>query len=187
MLELKNIRPNGNISMEGLRNIPMQWGKNALRINYDSEIGYFKTSQGNTVEGMRPLQYTLTYQFYNLETGEVQPVNEEFFKQFQIDISYNCFGYCFANSECWISNPAQIINDEYEETNPSEAEILVFLEYVSIDDVGQHIFRYLHAVKLNKDGTVSFKPGINQLVENVDRSYAIHTYNYNRELYLKKR
>ncbi len=86
-----------------------------------------------------------------------------------------------------VSNPEQIIRDEYEEVHPDKAEVIVFLEYVAINDNGQHHFQYSHAVKLNEDGTVSFKPGINQLIENVNRNDAIHTYNYNRELYLKRR
>lgn len=187
MPELKDIRANGNLTMDKLRNIPLQWGKNALRINYDSETGYFETKQGNRVEIVRLLQNTLKYQLYNLETGIILSVPEGFFDQFNIDISYNCFGYCFGESECWIANPEQIIQDEYVEVDPDNAEIIVFLEYVRINDNGQHQFQYSHAVKLNKDGTVSFKPGINKLVENVKRNEAIHTYNYNRELYLKKR
>ena len=187
MPKLKDIKPNGNLTMDKLRNIPFQWGKNALRINYDSEAGYFETAQGNRVEIVRLLQDTLKYQLYNLETGAIQSASEEFFNQFNIDISYNCFGYCFGNSKCWIPNPEQIIRDEYEECHANEAEVIVFLEYVGINDIGQNQFNYSHAVRLNEDGTVSFKPGINQLVENANRNEAIHTYNYNRELYLKKR
>lgn len=185
--KLKDIKPNGNLTMDKLRNIQIHWGKNALRINYDSETGYFETAQDNRVEIVRLLQDTIKYQLYNLETEEIQSVTEDYFNQFKIDISYNCFGYCFGDSECWITNPEQIIHDEYEEVHPDEAEIIVFLEYVGINDNGQNQFQYSHAVKLNEDRTVSFKPGINKLVENVKQIEAIHTYNYNRELYLKKR
>lgn len=164
MPKLKSIRPTGNLTMDKLRNIPLNWGQNALRINFDTETGYFETKQGNRVEINRFLQNTLKYQLYNLETGIIQLIPEGFFDQFNIDISYNCFGYCFGDSDCWISNPEQIIRDEYEETHPDYAEVMVFLEYKCIDDNGLHSFNYSHAVKMNKDGTVSFKPGINKLI-----------------------
>ena len=187
MPDLLEIRLNKNLQMEGLRNIEINWGRNALRLNYDSEVSYFETSLGNRVEIIRLLQDTLTYQLYNLDTGEIQKVEDGFFDQFKIDISYNCFGYCFADSECFIINPEQIIRDEYVEVTVAEAEIIVFLEYKFINDDGQHQFKYSHAVKVNNDGSVSFKPGINQLIENVSKNSAIHNYNFNRELYLKKR
>jgi len=187
MPELLDIRANGNLQMDGLRNIEFPWGRNALKLNYDSEVGHFETTLGNRIEIARLLQDTLTYQLYNLDTGEIQQVDDDFFEQFDIDISYNCFGYCFGESECWIPNPEQIIRDEYEEVHPDDAEFIVFLEYLAVNDNGQHQFQYSHAVKVNEDGTVSFKPGINKLLENVPRNQAIHTYNYNRELYLRKR
>lgn len=180
-------QPDQNLTMDKLRNAKLEWGRNSLRLNYTAEFGYVETSIGTKVDAARLLQNTLTIDFYNQDTGVSIHKPKEFYDQFSFDISFNCFGYCFADSKVFLPNPTAFILDDYEEVKFEDAELIIFKEYQGFNDLGEEIFNYSHAVKKLPSGNVSFKPGINPLVENISRDKAIHTYNFNHEIYLKKR
>jgi len=180
-------QPDQNLTMDKLRNIKLDWGKTLLRLNYTAEMGYVETSKGTKVEAAKLLQNTLKIELYNGDTGATIIKPKEFYDQFRFDISFNCFGYCFADSKVFIPNPTAFILDDYEEVPFEEAELILFKEYQGYNDNGEEMFIYSHAVKILLNGNVSFKPGINPLIENIEREKAIHTYNFNHEIYLKKK
>ena len=68
-----------------------------------------------------------------------------------------------------------------------DAELIIFKEHKGYNDVGDEIIINFHAVKILPNGNVSFKPGINRLVEDVDINLAIHDYNFNHKIYLRKK
>jgi hypothetical protein len=182
--------PNGNIIENGwpdLRNKNIKWGNTSLRMKYKYRQGHFLTMKNNAVEALEFVPDSLEVELFEKKFGFVVHKEESFFDQFEFDLSYNCFGYCFADSKLWILDPTQIILDEYEQVEPNNAEIILFKEYHGIDDLGQDIYIFSHAVKVLENGNVSFKPGLNKLIQDVPRKKAIHTYNYNHEIYIRKK
>lgn len=173
--------------MDGVRNKKKRWGRTALRLHYEAEKGFVQTSQGTKVEAYRLLDSTLKMDLYNLDTLSTVSRSVEFYNQFKFDISYNCFGYCFAESKVFLPDPTSFIIDDYEVTNSEDAEIILFKKFDGFNDKGGELYSNSHAVKVLENGNVSFKPGINELIENVAREKAIHTYNYNHEVYIKKK
>ncbi len=185
-----NFQGTGQIINDGWPEIRKQdfaWGNTALRMSFSYEHGFITTSLGNPNEAFRLVPGSFVIELYDKATNAVIPRPPEFFDQFGYDLSYNCFGYCFAESAYWILNPAVIIEDEYEETDYENAEFIIFKEHRSIGDDGEHVYTISHAVKFLENGNVSFKPGLNALVEDVPEDVAIHTYNFNHEIYLKRR
>jgi len=178
---------NQQLAMDGLRNTKLNWGRTALRLHYQAEFGFVETSKGTKVDAVRLLNDTLRMELYNKDTNALIPQPASFYDQFKFDISFNCFGYCFADSKVFLPNPTKFIIDDYEEVNSENAEIIIFKEYGGFNDNGEEVYSFSHAVKVLPNGNVSFKPGINLLVENVPRSKAIHTYNFNYEIYLRKK
>lgn len=175
------------LTMNAVRNKKFEWGRNALRLEYTAEYGYIETSKGTKVNAVRLLQDTLIITLYNLDTGDLINKPQVFYNQFNFDISYNCFGYCFADSKVFLLDPTAFVLDEYEEVELENAELILFKEYKGFDDNGGELFIYSHAAKILSNGNVSFKPGINPLIENISRNKAIHDYNFNREVYLRKK
>ena len=180
-------QPDKKFTIEKVRNRKLNWGVTALRLSYTAEIGYIETFKGRQVEATKPLQNTLTIELCNVYSGV--PINKpkKFYNQFSFEISYNCFGYCFVDSKVFLNDASGFILDEYEEVESKDAEIILFKEFQGINDIGEKIFISIHAVKILPNGNVSFKPGINPLVENVTRGRAIDKYNFNHEIYLKKK
>lgn len=170
-----------------IRNKKMNWGNTALRLTYEYEKGYVCTSKGTKVEAYELIKDSLVVELYDKKSGITIPKPASYFKQFKFDLSYNCFGYCFADSKALLLDPTQFIVEEYEEVDFDDAELILFKEHKGIGDNGEDILIYFHAVKILPNRNVSFKPGINELVENVSDDLAIHNYNFNHEVYLKKK
>jgi hypothetical protein len=186
---MKFIKTQANLHRrdEFVRNITFNWGSHALRIQHDFEVGYVTTKLGSQVIALNPITESLKIEFVNRQNNNIViPKPKEFFDQFGIDISYNCFGYCFADGKFHIENPEPIIKEEYHEVGPNDAEVILFKNFFGFADNGIPLYQYSHAVKVLPNGNVSFKPGMNSLMENIPRNRAIHTYNYNHEIYLKK-
>lgn len=100
-------------------------------------IGHLYTNKGNAVKTMQIIQNA-----YDLElvTKDIKPKvvfnehppskvldylkipNTEFIPH------YNCFGFCFANAQYRITDPSQVLADEYEECKESEASVVVSFE-----------------------------------------------------------
>lgn len=65
--------------------------------------------------------------------------------------------------------------------------MIVFIKHNSFNESGISVYFYLHGVKVEKNGFVSFKPGVNSLVEKVLIEMVSHRYDYNRKVYLRKK
>ncbi len=169
-----------------LRTAGVDWGRTALILRYQAQEGYIETSKGNKVTAFQLEQDTLSMTLYNIDTKTAVQKSPDFFEQFSFEIEYNCFGYCFANSQVFIPDPSQIIIDDYEKVNEEEAEIILFIEHAGVNDRGKDNFIYSHAVKILENGNVSFKPGLNPLIEDIAKKKAIHNYNFNHALFIRK-
>ncbi len=180
----------GKIISEGWPNMrpkKMHWGKTTLRMKFDYEEGYIKTKKGTKVLAYNFIPQSLKIELFDEKTNKVIPKDKPFFNQFHFDLSYNCFGYCFADSDVFILDPTAFIEEEFEEVPFEEAELILFKEWKGFGDNNEEITIYFHAVKILPNGNVSFKPGINPLVENVAADFAIHNYNFNHEIYIRKK
>jgi hypothetical protein len=170
-----------------IRKRNFNWGTSALRMRFSYAQGYITTALRNNVVAYQLVSGSLVIELYDKKTGIIIPKPPKYFNRFEYDLSYNCFGYCFAESKVWLLDPSQFITDEYVETDSDNAELIVFKEHKSIGDAGEDLYTFSHAVKVLDNKNVSFKPGLNALIENVPAGEAIHTYNYNSELYLRKK
>ena len=180
----------GKIIKEGwpkVRNKKMYWGNTALKISFEYEEGHILTSKGNKVPVFKLIENSLVTELFDITTGEAISKPAPYYEQFHFDLSYNCFGYCFADSLVFLPNPDLLIEDDYDKTTYENAELILFLEHKGFGNNGEEIFLYSHAVKKLPNGNVSFKPGINKLVENVNEEQAIHVYNFNHKIYLKRK
>lgn len=175
-----------------MRTTPFAWGDSYLRVRFQFEKGVVKSESGNVALAIKPLIPTLTVERVlkdsNNNVIQVIEAGPELVTKFGIDISYNCFSYCFGGGKVWIEDPSSIIVNEYEEVqNIGDAEVIVFKEWRGFDDYGINSYSYLHGVKVEKNGFVSFKPGVNSLVEKVLIEMVSHRYDYNRKVYLRKK
>jgi hypothetical protein len=182
-------KPNGCEGKVGLRLPGFNWGNTSLSMFYNTYKGYIKTKKGNLVEVWRQPNKKIVFELINTETKEKIFKPKNFFEQFKphFDISYNCYGYCFANSKFWIYDPSVFIEDEYEFTTEKKAEIIMFREISGCDSYGFSTYDYVHAVKVIDSKLISFKPGIGSLVENVHKKFSNHLYNFNNKIYLRKK
>jgi hypothetical protein len=169
-----------------LRNYPFKWGRTALEIEYYADKGYILTDKKSKVEVLKQYQESLEYHLFDLDTNRDIKKPSKFFSQFKINLTYNCFGYCFADSKYWIADPKILIEEYYKEVDSEEAEIIVFMEYDGYDDNGNKKYSYSHAVKVLENGNISFKPGFNLLIENVSIDEIKADYNFNHKTYLKR-
>ena len=176
-----------NDSWPEIRNKKMNWGNTALRLSFAYAEGFIKTEKGTKVIAYELINGSLRIELFDKLSKNtiIKPV--EYFNQFNFDLSYNCFGYCFADSKVFITDPTPFIIDDYEEVDYENADLILFKEHKGFGDFGEELFIYSHGVKKLPNGNVSFKPGINGLVEDVDKKLAIHNYNFNHEIYIKKR
>lgn len=182
--------PNGQLALmmqHGLRNMSFQWGTSAVHLDYQAELGGVRLDSGTQVQAIRGVQESIEWKLVDVKTGIILDKPEALMQQFEVDVRYNCYGYCFADSTCWIQDPNPIIQADYELTDRENAEIMLFQEFIGYASNGGVDYRISHAVKINNDGTVSFKPGLNSLVENVPFNQAISMYNYNREIFIKRK
>ena len=182
--------PSGKIIETGwpdIRNKRIKWGNTALRLNYKYRQGFINTTKGTKVEAFELIDKSLNVELFDRTTGNALPKHPSFFKQFRLDLTYNCFGYCFAESKVFLPNPTQFLIEEYEEVGLEEAELILFKDHNGFGDNGDELINYSHSAKILSNGNVSFKPGINELIEDVNIGLAIHTYNFNHELYYRKK
>ena len=186
MFVYSEIEKNISFEMNNLRICPLNWGRSALEIEFEADRGSLTTKKGNKIQVFKQHQNSLRYYLYDLDTKLSIKKAKSFFNQFKLELSYNCFGFCFADSKYWISDPTLIIEEYYEEVEQNEAEIIVFMKYLGFGDNGEIRYKYSHAIKVLENGNVSFKPGIKPLVENVPFERAISNYNFNHKIYLKK-
>jgi hypothetical protein len=163
----------------------MQWGSTALRFKYDVNEGHITLPSGTKVFSCRVIKSSIVLELFDQNTNAVIQKPANFYKQFKLDPTYNCMGYCLDNSRSWILDPTAILAEEYEEVEYEDCEIMIFKEFIGFGDNGETTEQISHMVKLLRNGNVSFKPGLNALVENVHDDQAIHTYNYNREQYYR--
>jgi len=174
------------ITSQNVRPKPMKWGRTAIRLTHTHNKGVLRTSKGREVEAFKLVENSVETVLFDIDTGLEIPKPGSYFSQFQFDPSYNCFGYCFAGGNVWITDPSQIIQDDFVEVDLSEAEIILFKEFQQFGDNGETNFINSHAAMLLPNGNVSFKPGVNRLIENVSIDLAIHDYNFNHRVYLRK-
>lgn len=180
----------GKIIKDGwpeIRHIKRNWGSTALRMQFAYEEGYIKTSRGTKVKAYEFVKNSLKIELFDKLSAKVITKENSFFDQFNFDLSYNCFGYCFADSKVFLQDPTVFLNEDFLIVEPNVAEIIVFKEHKGFGDNGEELLINFHAVKILENGNVSFKPGINQLIENVNINLAIHNYNFNHKIYFKKR
>ena len=170
----------------GLRPKKMDWGNTALVFICQYKEGYIKTSQGTKVIALEFIKDTQKIELFDQKRDITIKKPNEYFNQFNFNPSYNCFGYCFAESKFCLPDPTPFINEEYKETTPNKAEIILFKGQKSFGNNNEEHFMNIHAVKVLPNGNVSFKPGINQLIENVSKDKAIHDYDFNHKVYLRK-
>ncbi|AWW00571.1 hypothetical protein [Arcticibacterium luteifluviistationis] len=100
-------------------------------------IGHLYTDKGNTVRTMQVIDNAFDLELVTKDAepklifGEHPPTNvldhlkiphAEFIPH------YNCFGFCFANAQYRITDPSQILADEYEECTESESTVVVSFE-----------------------------------------------------------
>jgi len=156
-------------------------------MTYSYEEGYIKTKKGTDVLAYRFMDESLKMELFNRDTKATIHKPASYFKQFEFDLSYNCFGYCFAESSVFVPNPTSFLDEEYEQVEFKDAELIQFKNHNGFGDNGEELIGYFHVVKILPNGNVSFKPGINKLVENVSREKAIYNYNFNHEVYFRKK
>jgi hypothetical protein len=182
--------PNGKIIKDGwpeIRNKKMKWGSTAIRMEFSYKEGYIETTKGTKVLAYEYIPKSLKVELFDKITGKNIPKLSSFLKQFNFDLSYNCFGYCFADSKVFLPDPTSFLKEEYEEVAYEKAELILFKVHEGFGDNGEEVINYFHVVKVLANGKVSFKPGINKIVQNVDEELAIHNYNFNHEVYFKKK
>jgi hypothetical protein len=186
MFVYKEIEYDISLEISPLRNFPIKWGRTALEIEYYADKGYILTDKKQRVEVLKQYQESLEYYLFDLDTKLNVEKPKSFFSQFPIDLTYNCFSYCFTDSKYWLVDPSLIIKEYYKEVEFEEAEIIVFMESVGYGDDGKKQYDYSHAVKVLENGNVSYKPGINLLIENAPIEEVNANYNYNHKIYLKR-
>lgn len=182
--------PTGKTVSDGypdIRNIKMNWGRSAIKMTYSYEEGFVKTKKGTKVLAYKFNHESLKMELFNRDTKETIQKPVTYFEQFGFDLSYNCFGYCFAGSSVFITNPTAFVEEEYEEVALKKADLIIFKNHNGFGDTGEELIQYFHAVRILPNGNVSFKPGINKLVENVPLDQAIHNYNFNHKAYYKRK
>jgi hypothetical protein len=105
------------------------------------------------------------------------------------DLNCNCFGYCFGDGKYFVNDPATIIRDDYVPVNtPAKAEkMMLIANGHNPDSMGQYPWGYIHALNINIDGTISFKPGVTDVIENLHFNNFAYTYNYNRVEFFRAR
>ena len=165
----------------------MNWGNTSLRMEYSYEEGYVTTAKGTKVRAYQFIEDSLSIELFDRYTKMKIEKPASYFEQFKFDLSYNCFGYCFANSSVFLPDPTIFLEEEYEEVDRHDAEYILFKQFKEFSDQGGEVHIFSHAAKVLPNGNVSFKPGINALVENVDIRDAIFTYNLNHATYFKKK
>ena len=170
-----------------IRNTKMGWSNTALRMAYLYEEGYITTAKGTKVKAFEYIRDSLSVELFDKTTREKIDKPASYFDQFNFDLSYNCFGYCFAESKVFLPDPTKILEEEYEQVGQENAELILFKQFKGFGDNGDEIHIFLHAAKILPNGNVSFKPGINGLIEDVDMKYAIFTYNFNHAVYYRKK
>ena len=170
-----------------IRNIKMNWCNTALRMDYLYEEGYVTTSMGTKIRAYEYIKDSLNVELFDRSTKQKIDKPASYFDQFKLDLSYNCFGYCFADSMVFLPDPTKFLEEEYEEVDRDNAELILYKQYMGLGDDGKEMYIFYHAVKLLPNGNVSFKPGINELVEDVDSKQAILTYNFNHAVYYRKK
>ncbi len=171
----------------GIRPKAMNWGNTALRLEVRYEKGCVQTFKGTQVPACNLVEDSLTIELFDRVSQETIHKPKAYFNQFNFDLTYNCHGYCFAESKVIIEDPTQFIVEEYEEVDSTEAEVIMFKGHQRLDDNGEKLFDYVHAVRILSNGKVSFKPGINQLVKNANMNLAIHDYDFNHKVYFRKK
>jgi len=170
-----------------IRNTKMSWRNTSLRMEYSYEEGYITTPKGSKVIAYEYIKDSLNVELFDKSTKQKIDKPPSYFEQFNFDLSYNCFGYCFAESKVFLPDPTKFLEEEYEQVDSEEAELILFKQFMGFGDHGEEIFVFSHGAKVLPNGNVSFKPGINALIEDVDRRYAIFTYNLNHEVCYRKK
>ena len=170
-----------------IRNIKMNWGHTSLRMEYSYVEGYITTLKGTKVLAYEYIKDSLRIELFDRLTKKKIDKPASYFEQFKFDLSYNCFGYCFAESKVFLPDPTKFLEEEYEEVERENAELILFKQFKGYGDNGEEIRIFFHAAKVLPNGNVSFKPGINALVEDVGIKETIYVYNLNHEAYYRKK
>lgn len=126
-----------NILCEPLSiNIKLPKGQELRHISH-YRIGNLYTDKENAVSTMRIIEGAYDLELVTKDTepklvfGEHPPTrlldhlkipHSEFIPH------YNCFGFCFANAQYRVTNPSQILADEYMECQESKASVVVSFE-----------------------------------------------------------
>src|SRR5580700_6650246 len=84
---------------QNIRNKKMYWGSTFIKATFKSEDGYIRTIKGTRVPANRYVQGSLGLEIIDAATNRTIPQTPHFFDQFNFDFTYNCFGYCFAESK----------------------------------------------------------------------------------------
>lgn len=169
-----------------VRNKKFGWGDHYLKIHCEYEKGDVNLSNNKRAKVLKYIQDSLSIELISKIDNKIVDKPPAFFDQFNIEPGFNCFGYCFTNGIYWIDDPLPFIESDYIETSSKNADIIIFKSFDGYGDNFNEIYNYIHVVKILSNGNVSFKPGINELIENVDISKAKHDYNFNHKIYYKK-
>lgn len=191
------IRKNGKLLFEPINKIKILegelrvpgiiWGDKLLGWRAKYLVGNLVTDLKQKVEALQLIEKS--FEFYYFKVGEgkqYDPNDMPDNKKYKIDVSYNCYGYCFADGKFFIEDPTQILKDEYEYTEKlDKADKIMLVSVGAIDNAGNENRAWVHGVNVNKDKTISYKPGINALITNVGVGQMNGSYNFNVPLYYK--
>ncbi|MBX7109623.1 MAG: hypothetical protein K1X61_13305 [Chitinophagales bacterium] len=167
------------------------WNNQAINFQADYVKGWLITDKRNRVDAFKIKPETIKRTVVEFRLGKYAPISsptEKTINQFPLEPMYNCFGYCFGDSEYFIPNPTPIIQDEYEIVPEIEkAEMIMHVNHNGFNDQGDDIWQYTHGMILNLNGTVSFKPGFCKLESEIAFTQRNTIYNFNHEEYLRRR
>ena len=164
----------------------INWGSLALSVRAEYIFGRLFTNKNNPVNALLLIKDSVEVRVWDKTTFRFQTNRQDLINQVKIECGYNCFGYCFAQGKYFIDDPYQIIADDYEEVMDIEkAKKIILLTTEGYDDRGLEGLKCIHAVNINPDKSISFKPGIRELIKKVPINDCRKGYNSSKEILLK--
>ena len=163
------------------------WGNLCLQIECTYIQGKLFTDSSKGVPALKLIKNSVKVKVFDLINNAYVQGRQDLIDFVKIDCGYNCFGYSFADRKYFINDPSNIVNDEYDlmPDITQATHILLMANNGASDTYGNLISQAIHVVNINADKTISFKPGITELIENQPLDHLNHTYNVNHCLFLK--